>query len=198
MQRSSTSYHASVKSELELQRERRIGVVVTIAVLSIAIAVWLTLKFVMGFSRIGSNSMAPTFHRGDRVSVNRAAYRFGAKPQVGDVASYRELQGALFIHRIVGGPGDTLQLRDNVLYRNGVRMDEPYIMLTPDIPAVRSFGPVTVPPGHYFFLGDNRDNANDSRFQGFTAGKDIRGRMNFVLHMGECEGDQNAGAPRAQ
>jgi signal peptidase I len=153
---------------------------------SIAVIAWLALRFVIGFSRIGGNSMAPTIHRGDQVSVNRAAYRFGAKPQVGDVASYRTLKRKLFIHRIVGGPGDTLEMRDNVLFRNGKRVGEPYITLTPDIPAVRSFGPVEVPDGHYFFLGDNRDNANDSRFQGFTAEADIRGRMGFVLHVGEC------------
>jgi signal peptidase I len=81
------------------------------------------------------------------------------------------------IHRIVGAPGDTLEMRDNVLLRNGKRVVEPYIMLTPDIPAVRSFGPVEVPPGNYFLLGDNRDNANDSRFQGFIPEGKIRGRI---------------------
>lgn len=176
-----------MKSERELRRERRIGLIVSITLVSIAVIAWLTLKFVMGFSRVGANSMAPAIHRGDRVSVNRAAYRFGGKPRVGDVASYRALKRELFIHRIVGGPGDTLEMRDNVLFRNGKRVDEPYIMLTPDIPAVRSFGPVEVPAGHYFFLGDNRDNANDSRFQGYTAEGDIRGRMGFVLHIGECD-----------
>lgn len=175
-----------MKTELEVRRERRIGVIASVVLLSMAVVVWLALKFVIGFSRIGANSMAPTFHRGDRVSVNRAAYRFGAKPQVGDVASYRALKGERYIHRIVGGPGDTLELRDNVLFRNGVRVDEPYIMITPEVPAVRSFGPVQVPRGQYFFLGDNRDNANDSRFQGFTAEDDILGRMNFVWHLGEC------------
>jgi signal peptidase I len=176
-----------MKSERELRRERSIGLIVSITLVSIAVIAWLTLKFVMGFSRVGGNSMAPTIHRGDRVSVNRAAYRFGRKPRVGEVASYRALKGELFIHRIVGGPGDTIEMRDNVLFRNGKRVDEPFIMLTPDIPAVRSFGPVDVPPGHYFFLGDNRDNANDSRFQGFTAQRDIRGRMGYVLHIGECD-----------
>lgn len=130
--------------------------------------------------------MAPTIHRGDRVAVNRTAYLFGTKPRAGEVASYWGLKRERLIHRIVGGPGDTLELRDNVLFRNGKRLDEPYIMLTPDVPAVRSFGPVTVPPGHYFFLGDNRDNANDSRFQGFTAEDDIGGRMGHVFHIGEC------------
>lgn len=179
-------YHAFMKTERELRRERRIALIVSITLVSITVIAWLTLKFLMGFSRIGANSMAPTFHRGDRVSVNRAAYRFGAKPRVGDVASYRTLTREIYIHRIVGGPGDTLKMRDNVLFRNGKMVEEPYIMLTPDIPAVRSFGPVEIPDGHYFFLGDNRDNANDSRFQGFTAERDIRGRMRFVLHLGEC------------
>ena len=173
-----------MKSEGALRRERRIGLIVSISLL----LAWLMLKFVMGFSRVASSSMAPTIHRGDRVSVNRAAYRFGAKPRVGEVASYWTLKREIYIHRIVGGPGDTLEMRDNVLFRNGTRVDEPYVMLTPDIPAVRSFGPVEVPDRHYFFLGDNRDNANDSRFQGFTAEEDIRGRMGFVLHLGECAG----------
>lgn len=172
-----------MKSVQALRRERRIGLIVSIPLVSIALVAWLTLKFVMGFSRVGATSMAPTIHRGDRVSINRAAYRFGRKPRVGDVASYRTLKGELFLHRIVGVPGDTIEMRDNVLFRNGKRIDEPYIMLTPNIPAVRSFGPVEVPP-----LGDNRDNANDSRFQGYTAERDIRGRMGYVLHIGECAG----------
>jgi signal peptidase I len=176
-----------MKNERQLSRERRIGLIVSISLVLIFVIASLTLKVVMGFSRVGANSMAPTIHRGDRVSINRAAYRFGRKPRVGDVASYRALKGELFLHRIVGVPGDTLEMRDNVLFRNGKRIDEPYIMLTPDIPAVRSFGPVEVPPGQYFFLGDNRDNANDSRFQGFTAERDIRGRMGYVLHIGECD-----------
>ena len=76
-------YYARMKSAQELRRERRIGLIVSITVVSIAVIAWLTLKFVMGFSRVGANSMAPTIHRGDRVSINRAAYRFGRKPRVG-------------------------------------------------------------------------------------------------------------------
>ena len=175
-----------MKTADELRRERRIGLIISVAVVSLVVIGWLTLKFVTGFSRVVSGSMAPTLHRGDRVAVNRAAYLFGTKPRVGEVASYWSPTRQRYIHRIVGGPGDTIQLRDNVLFRNGKRVDEPYIMLTPDIPAVRSFGPVTVPSGHYFLLGDNRDNANDSRFQGFIPERDIRGRMGHVLHIGEC------------
>jgi signal peptidase I len=176
-----------MKTADELRRERHVGLIISVAVLALVVIAWLTLKFVTGFSRVGSSSMAPTLHRGDRVAVNRAAYLFGTKPRAGEVASYRTPTHKHYIHRIVGGPGDTIEMRDNVLFRNGKRPDEPYIMLTPDVAAVRSFGPVTVPSGHYFFLGDNRDNANDSRFQGFISEGDIRGRMGYVLHIGECK-----------
>lgn len=176
-----------MKTADELRRERRNGIIISVALLSLGAMVWLALKAVGGFSLVPTISMVPTIHRGDRVTVNRAAYLFGTKPRAGEVASYWTPQREHHIHRIVGGPGDTIELRDNVLFRNGKRVDEPYILLTPDVPAVRSFGPVTVPPGHYFFLGDNRDNANDSRFLGFIPEDDIRGRLGRVFHIGECK-----------
>lgn len=175
-----------MKTDDELRRERHIGMMFSLVLISITVASWAVLKLVTGFSVVPTKSMVPTIHPGDRVAVNRLAYRFGTKPRAGDVAKYRDLTGSSMIHRIVGVPGDTLQMRDNVLFRNGTRVDEPYILLTPDIPAVRSFGPVEVPAGQYFFLGDNRDNANDSRFQGFIPEDQIRGRMGYVLHIGEC------------
>jgi signal peptidase I len=61
-----------MKTEKELRRERRIGIIISVALLSLAVMVWQTLKFVTGYSRVGSSSMAPTLHRGDRVAVNRA------------------------------------------------------------------------------------------------------------------------------
>lgn len=175
-----------MKTADELRRERRIGIIISVALLTLAVTAWLALRFLTGFSRVGSSSMAPTIHRGDRVAVNRLAYLFGTKPRAGEVASYWTPLREHYIHRIVAGPGDTLEMRDNVVFRNGKRLDEPYIMVTPDVEAVRSFGPVSVPSGHYFFLGDNRDNSNDSRFLGFIPEDDIRGRMGRVLHIGEC------------
>lgn len=175
-----------MKTADELRRERRIGIIISLAVLTLGLTAWLAVKFLTGFSRVGGSSMEPTIHRGDRVAVNRLAYVLGTKPRVGEVASYWTPFREHFIHRIVAGPGDTLVMRDNVVFRNGKRLEEPYIMLTPDVEAVRDFGPVTVPSGHYFFLGDNRDNSNDSRFLGFIPEDDIRGRMGHVLHIGDC------------
>lgn len=174
-----------MKSEDELRRERRRGWMIIAILLPPAIVFFVTLKFITTQHLVPTGSMIPTVHERDRVFVSRFAYAFGEKPQVGDVVLYRQKE--LFLHRIVAGPGDTLELRDNVLFLNGKQRQEPYIIETPDIPAVRTFGPVTVPADHYFLMGDNRDNANDSRFQGFISDEQIKGKMIHVLHVGRCE-----------
>lgn len=83
-------------------------------------------------------------------------------------------------------PGDTLEMRDNVLFRNGKRVDEPYIMITPDIPAVRSFGPVEVPMATTSSSATTATTRTTRAFRGSPPEGDIRGRMVFVLHVGEC------------
>jgi signal peptidase I len=174
-----------MKSEDALRRERRLGWIAAAILVPMAGAFFVTARFVITHHRVPTGSMIPTIHRRDRVVVNHFAYAFGEKPRAGDVVSYRH--EALFIHRLVAGPGDTIEMRDNVLSVNGKQRHEPYIRITPEVSALRTFGPITIPPGHYFLMGDNRDNANDSRFQGFIAEKQIVGRMIYVLHVGECE-----------
>ena len=174
-----------MKTNPQLRRERQLGCIISIVLLATAVAAFVAFRIIVRRSIVPTVAMSPTVHANDQVLVNRFAYTLGGKPRVGDVARFRGKDGSL-LFRVVGGPGDTLEMQDNVLFRNGERVDEPYVMLTPDIPAVRSFGPVTVPRGHYFFLGDNRDNANDSRFIGFISRDRITGRMFYVLHIGEC------------
>ncbi len=129
-----------------------------------------------------------------------------ADPGRGDiVVLFSPADGTRLVKRVVATPGDTVAMYNNQLFINGkpamwsplMSADDPEqgltfvadeslggrshkVMLTPQVPAVRSFAPTKVPPGSYFVLGDNRDNSNDSRFIGFIGRKRIVGRATAV------------------
>jgi signal peptidase I len=154
----------------------------------IALVVAIVIKtFVVQAFYIPSPSMEPTLERGDRVLVCRFCYRFGEIAR-GDVIVFsdpspgpgqdRGLVGGFlhwlgegigvaqpetedFIKRVVGLSGDVVELREGVLYVNGLPVDEPYLSPRKD---TRSYGPETVPRGKLFVLGDNRTVSGDSRF----------------------------------
>ena len=155
---------------------------------------------------IPSGSMRPTLLEGDVVLVNRLAYDLKlplsdislaptGQPQRFDVVTFSSpTDGVRLIKRIVGLPGDVVEMRDEVLYINGVAAsDDPLhsnealsgvshrLQLLPQMPALRSFGPVTVPPDQYFMLGDNRDNSADSRYIGPVPRKLLIGRAHHIL-----------------
>jgi signal peptidase I len=166
---------------------------------------------------VPTGSMKPTIEEGDRVVVNKLAYDLKVPfttiellkwgdPQRGDiVVLFSPADGTRLVKRVVGVPGDRIEMRDNTLFVNGraaewreiglqddseqgssVLVEENLagvnheVMFTPQIPAVRSFGPVTVPPGRYFVMGDNRDNSNDSRFIGLIDRRRIVGKATAV------------------
>jgi signal peptidase I len=107
------------------------------------------------------------------------------------VFKYPEEPERDFIKRTIGLPGETLELKNKKVYINNKPLDEPYVhyLFPPgdegqDAPSdfdVRvTYGPVTVPAGHYFMMGDNRDNSQDSRYWGFLPREYVKGKALFV------------------
>ncbi len=167
---------------------------------------------------VPSGSMRPTILEGDRIYVNKLA--FGLRipfttswvthwslPRRGDIVTFASpADGIRLVKRIVGVPGDHIELRHNLLYINGVEADtsvtddrassplpngahipvvlknenllgiQHEITITPGLASLSSFPEVVVPEGKYFVMGDNRDQSNDSRFIGMVPLESIYGR----------------------
>jgi signal peptidase I len=190
--------------------------------LAIALVIWFVLRtLLIEAFRIPSSSMERTLLVGDFLFVNKALY--GAElplihtrlpairaPRLGDIVVFdsRTEAGVNVVKRLMGVPGDTLQMKNAVLWRNGVAQREPYVehvdsltdtsapemrdwqvnFLLPGVnratyhPTRDNWGPLVVPPGQYFVMGDNRDNSYDSRYWGFVPRNVIRGRPLFVYY----------------
>ena len=175
-----------------------------------AIAIVLAIKaWVVNPYRIPSSSMEPTLHCArpasgcearfsDRVLANRFIYRF-RDPRRGEVvvfqtppaARQRCGAGGTFVKRLIGLPGDRVELRNeggsSYVYINGKKLDEPYI--EPDRRDTRGAETYNVPQGQYFMMGDNRDNSEDSRYWGFLPREYVKGKALFLyISFGEGEG----------
>lgn len=192
--------------------------------LAIALAVWFVLQaMLIKAFRIPSGSMEETILIGDWLFVNRAVY--GAEiPFVGirlpaisepvhdDIVVFDSPiePGLDVVKRLIGEPGDTLEMRSDSLFRNGTHLREPYAhsdfpgndMPTQDrrasrrwqvehfagpvpsdyLPGLRTWGPIVVPEGHLFVMGDNRDDSLDSRYWGFLPRENVKGRTMFVYY----------------
>lgn len=148
--------------------------------------------FIVQAFKIPSESMLQTLQVGDHLLASKFAYGVkipftdkyiyeGDSPQRGDIIifQYPNDPSVDYIKRVIGVPGDVIEVRDKQLYRNGQPVKEAYIRHTdPDgIEPVRdNYAPVTVPPDKYFVMGDNRDNSLDSRFWGFVDRSAIRAK----------------------
>ncbi|MCS7260890.1 MAG: signal peptidase I [Anaerolineae bacterium] len=135
--------------------------------------------FVAQATRVHGQSMEPTLHSDQRLVVEKLSYNGWLhlrSPQRGDVVVLR-LNGMdeLLIKRVIGLPGDQVEIRDGQVFINHQRLEEPYIVF----PASGNYGPIDVPPLHLFVLGDNRNFSNDSRTFGPIPMKNVVGRAWF-------------------
>ncbi|MBI2785519.1 MAG: signal peptidase I [Legionella longbeachae] len=175
------------------------------------------------WNRIPSGSMEPTLYVGDLILVNKLAYDLKvpfttkhvaqwSNPKRGEiVVFYKPGDGQRLIKRVIGTPGDVIEMKNNSLIINGHKTtykahnqplrynlpkdEQPLaivatesldkrdhaVMGLPSQPALRTFGPIQVPKGQFLMLGDNRDNSADSRYFGFVPRKQIVGRAKRVI-----------------
>lgn len=196
--------------------------------IAVALVVWQVLRiFLVEAFRIPSGSMQNTLLVGDFLFVNKFLY--GAEvpfigkhlpavrePARGDIIVFDSVEEDLkVVKRLVGVPGDTLQMRDGVLFRNSDRVSEPYAVNSdPDrsedplmrarmrdwqvrhyagpvpadyVPDLHDWGPVVVPAESLFVMGDNRDGSYDGRYWGFLPRVNVRGRPLMVYFSYDAE-----------
>jgi len=184
---------------------------------SICIAVILALfvrTFVVQAFKIPTGSMENNLLIGDHLLVNKFVHAptmtrleemlLPIDPiRRGDIIvfKYPEDPERDFIKRVIGLPGETIELKNKKVYIDGQPLDEPYVqyLLAPseeegafDFDVRVQYGPVDVPEGHYFMMGDNRDNSQDSRYWGFLPRDYVKGKALFVYF---SFGDDAGGLP---
>jgi signal peptidase I len=187
-----------------------------------AIVIFAVRSSLADWNDVPSGSMTPTILEGDRIFVNKLAYDLKvpfttwhvaqwSNPQRGDiVVFFSPNDETRMVKRVIGLPGDVIELRNDRLFVNGVAVEygplnpqvssqlteaeqcqsqfaserlprhSHAVMAIPTLPAKRDYGPITVAQGQYFMMGDNRDNSFDSRYYGMVERKRIVGKATAV------------------
>lgn len=185
---------------------------------SILVAVILALfvrTFVFQAFKIPTGSMKPNLLVGDHLLVNKFIFAPTASAierallptreiRRGDIMVFKfpEEPERDFIKRTIGLPGETIELKNQTVFVNGQALAEPYAHYlfppadqgqTDAFDLRRKFGPVTVPDGHYFMMGDNRDDSQDGRFWGFLPQSYVKGRALFIYWSFDTPDDGSRG-----
>ncbi|AGW13581.1 signal peptidase I [Megalodesulfovibrio gigas] len=160
--------------------------------------------FVVQAFTIPSGSMLQTLQIGDYLLVSKLSYgikvpfthsylTMWATPEHGDIIVFENPNDPSkdFIKRVIGMPGDTIEIKDKKVYRNGQALDESYVQFVdPNVvmgPRDHK-DPIVVPDGNYFVMGDNRDDSLDSRFWGFVPVGNLRGKAWMIYWSWESMG----------
>ena len=127
------------------------------------------------YSRVGLDELSPfvPFVHASTNGSDRTMFAFHP-PQHGEVVIFHFPADPTrdFVKRVIGVPGDTIEIRQGDVYRNGQHVDEPFVIS----PSTRTYAPVFVEQGHYYVLGDNRRSSNDSRDWGLVPEENLIGR----------------------
>ncbi len=145
----------------------------------IALAIFLPMKATVQGYEVQYSCMVPNVQDGDWIIVGKVAYHL-SPPQRGDVIVFNppeELHSEFpFIKRLIGLPGETVEVHDGTVYINGVALVEPYLNEKPRY----TLGPMVIPEGEYFVLGDNRNSANDSHNGWTVPMQNVIGKARFI------------------
>ena len=169
-----SNYQTDVNTEATQPERKKSGFLSVLKevleTLILAVVLFVGVNAVVARIRVDGESMEPTLVSGEYVMVNRLSYRFGL-PQRGDIIVFHfpENPKEEYIKRVIGLPGDEVEIRNNQVYINGQALNESYIKGMVSTP-----GSWRIPEGQLFVLGDNRNNSSDSREWGTVA-------MNLVV-----------------
>lgn len=141
--------------------------------LVLALVIFLGFNSSLQTFSIYMSSMEPNFYEGQRLLVNKAVYHFN-DPERGDVIIFEAPNGynGDYIKRVIGLPGDSVEIKDGSVYVNGTELYEPYVMSSPRYTMEEE----QIPEGMYFVLGDNRNNSEDSHLGWLVPRQNIKGK----------------------
>jgi len=147
--------------------------VIIAVLLAVLIKVFLFQNFI-----IPSESMVPTLQIGDTIYINKLTYKF-SDPQRGDVIVFKYPVDPKrdFVKRVIGLPGETVQVKNSKVLVDAKEIDQPYL---PQGLKYGDYGPFKIPRGEYFVMGDNRSNSSDSRVWGTLPRENILGKAMFI------------------
>jgi signal peptidase I len=162
---------------------------------STIVFVWIFTQGVAQATVVPSESMFPTILVGDHFFLDKFAFPANYPSMLqkylptrtierGEIVAFwsPENPKMRLVKRVIGLPGEKLEIRNRDVYINGRKLNEPYVQHTDprSFDKRDKFGPVSIPADHFFMMGDNRDNSNDSRFWGFAPRESLIGRPLFI------------------